>query len=86
MASVQLEKRLAAIEGRNAKVEANKAWETSWTRRALIACVTYLSIGVYFAFIGISNPWLNAVVPTVAFLLSTLTLPYLKKIWLKMQN
>jgi len=80
MASV--EARLSAIEKRNAKVEADKAWETSLTRRALLAIFTYLAIGIYFSAIGVPNPWLNAIVPAVAFMLSTLTLPFFKRIWL----
>jgi len=44
---------------------------------------TYLAIGVYLVVIKIPNPWLNAIVPAVAFMLSTLTLPFFKKIWLK---
>lgn len=78
-----LERRVAEIEKRNARVELDKEWEISFTRRALIALFTYLSIGVYFAFIGIANPWLNAAVPTAAFLLSTLTLPFFRRIWEK---
>jgi hypothetical protein len=83
MAALQnLEKRLAAVEQRNARVEEDKAWETSVARRALVAAFTYIAVGAYFAAISIPNPWLNAVVPTAAFLLSTLTLPYFKKMWL----
>jgi len=78
-----LEKRVSQIEARNSKVELDKKWETSWTRRSLIALFTYLSIGVYFSAIGLDNAWLNAIVPTVAFLLSTLTLPFFKKIWME---
>jgi hypothetical protein len=83
MASVrELEKRVAAIEQRNARVEADKAWETSWARRGLLVLFIYLAIGIYFWAIGMPYPWLNAIVPAAAFLLSTLTLAYLKGIWL----
>ncbi|MFA5106216.1 MAG: hypothetical protein WC506_04630 [Candidatus Micrarchaeia archaeon] len=78
----ELEIRLAKIEARNSKVEADKAWETSLLRRSLIALFTYLAIGAYLAAIRVSDPWLNAVVPTVAFLLSTLVLPFAKDFWL----
>ena len=77
-----IEERLAAIEKRNARVEFDKAWETSYTRRGLLALFTYLAIGIYFSAISVPNPWLNAIVPAVAFMLSTLTLPFFKKIWL----
>ena len=75
--------RIEKIEARNKKVEADKAWETSWVRRFLLILFTYLSIGFYLNAIQVSNAWLNAIVPAVGFLLSTLTLPYFKKYWEK---
>ncbi|MBI4399951.1 hypothetical protein HY570_04340 [Candidatus Micrarchaeota archaeon] len=78
---VSLEERIQKIEERNSKVEADKIWETSYTRRILLILFTYLAIGVYLQVIGIPDPWLNAVVPAVAFMLSTLTLPFFKKLW-----
>ena len=81
-----LEKRVAAIEQRNRKVEADKAWETSLARRGALALFTYVAVGAYLAAIGVPDAWLNAIVPAVAFMLSTLTLPYLKEAWLKGRN
>ena len=78
-----LEQKIQNIEERNERVEADKAWETSWTRRALLTLFTYLAIGVYMWAIDVSRPWLNAVVPAVAFMLSTLTMPFFKEIWIK---
>jgi len=78
-----LEKRVSEIEQRNARVEADKAWETSLARRGALVLFTYLAVGAYLAAIGVKDAWLNAIVPAVAFMLSTLTLPYLKEIWLK---
>lgn len=78
-----LEQRIKKIEQRNKEVENNKAWETSWIRRGLLTFFTYLAIGAYMWSIDIDRPWLNAVVPAVAFMLSTLTMPFFKKIWLK---
>lgn len=79
-----LEKRVAEIERRNARVEADKAWETSLARRGALVLFTYLAVGAYLAAIGVKDAWLNAIVPAVAFMLSTLTLPYLKEIWLSL--
>ena len=76
-----LESRISAIEKRNQEVELNKAWEGSWTRKALIALFTYISIASYLYFIVGIDPWINAIVPAIGFLLSTLTLPYFKKWW-----
>lgn len=74
---------LEKIEARNKKVEENKAWETSWSRKILLIIFTYLAIAFYLAFIVHINPWINAIVPALGFLLSTLTLPWFRKLWVK---
>jgi hypothetical protein len=81
--SKELERRIKNIEERNRRVESDKAWETSYTRRALLMLFTYLAIGFYLQAINIYQPWLNALVPAVAFMLSTLTIPLFKKLWLR---
>lgn len=78
-----LEKQINQLKERNVKVERDKAWETSKTRRGLLVLFTYLAIGFYFQAIKIEQPWQNAIVPAVAFLLSTLTLPFFKNLWSK---
>ncbi|MDO8620667.1 MAG: hypothetical protein Q7R31_00060 [Candidatus Levybacteria bacterium] len=85
MASLEeLEKEINALKARNKRVETDKSWETSYTRRGLLLVFTYLAIGFYLSAINIANPWLNAIVPSVGFLLSTLTLSYFKKLWIKL--
>lgn len=79
----ELEAEIKKIKERNSRVEADKAWETSLTRRSLLFIFTYLAIGLYLNAINIPNAWLSAIVPAVGFFLSTLTLPFLKGIWLK---
>ncbi|MEI8060686.1 MAG: hypothetical protein WCG99_00095 [Candidatus Berkelbacteria bacterium] len=79
----KLEQEINAIKNRNSSVQTDKAWETNWVRRLFVAVFTYLSIGIYMWAINIDRPWLNAIVPTVGFLLSTLTLPFIKRIWMK---
>ncbi len=76
-----LKKEIEEIKNRNARVEVDKAWEVSWARRSIVAIFTYFSISLYLNAIKISEPWLNAAVPTVGFLLSTLTLPFFKRLW-----
>ncbi len=78
-----LRQRIQRIEDRNQCVETDKDWETSGTRRILLTVSTYVAIGVYMWAIDISKPWLNAVVPAVAFMLSTLTMPFFKRLWIK---
>lgn len=77
----EIEKRLAAIEKRNAKVEADKAWETSWTRRVAIMVLTYIVVAVYLYFVVGINPWVNALVPVMGYFLSTITIQFVKSYW-----
>ena len=81
-----IEARLKEVETRNIRVELDKAWEISFIRRISISVFTYASIALYFLAVGIERPFLNAVVPTFAFLLSTLSLPYIRKVWEKFKN
>lgn len=78
-----LEKRIEKIEIRNKTVEKDKAWETSFVRKFLLMFFTYLTIGFYLSSIRVADSWLNAIVPAIAFWLSTLTLPFFKKLWEK---
>ena len=78
-----LEQRVQQIEERNRKVEQDKAWETSAARKVSLAVFTYLAIAVYLWVIDIDRPWLHAIVPTVAFMISTLTMPWFKKFWVR---
>lgn len=71
------------IQDRNLKVETDKAWETSKTRRGVIVGATYLVAGAYMSALGGPLPWLNAFIPVLGYLLSTLSLPKIKEIWLK---
>jgi len=72
-----------AIQERNRRVEAEKAWETSLTRRGMIAVVTYFVAGFFLWLVQIPSPWLSALVPTGGYILSTLSLRWAKKLWLK---
>jgi preprotein translocase subunit SecF len=71
------------IKERNAKVEADKAWETSVARKITIAILTYFVIILFFYFASLPKPFINAIVPTVGFLLSTLSISVMKNIWIK---
>lgn len=77
---------LKLILERNARVEADKAWETSKTRRGAIAGMTYIVAGLYMSALGASLPWLNAFIPVGGYLLSTLSLPKIKEIWLEKRH
>lgn len=79
----ELNQKITRLEERNKRVDLDKTWETSFTRKFFIAIFTYLAIAIYMYTIGFSNPWLNAIIPTVGFLLSTLTLSFVRKFWEK---
>lgn len=81
-----IEERLSAIEARNKKVEADKAWETSWARRFSIMVLTYIVVAFYLQYVVHINPWINALVPVIGFMLSTLTINWLKNQWLNKQQ
>ncbi|MDP2586653.1 MAG: hypothetical protein Q8P32_02675 [Candidatus Komeilibacteria bacterium] len=78
----ELQKEIEEIKERNRRVELDKAWETSWARKAIILVLTYLVIVSFFHFSGLPDPLLNAIVPTLAFVISTLSIPLFKKWWL----
>lgn len=84
MNSEELIKRIEIIEKRNHRVELDKDWEGSVTRRVLIVLFTFISIGLYMWVIGVDKPLFNAIIPSLGFTLSTLTLPFFKNLW--MQN
>lgn len=79
----QLQKEIEEIKERNRRVEADKAWETSWARRIIIFLLTYAVIVVFFISAKLPDPFINSLVPAVAFVLSQLSLPFFKNFWLK---
>ena len=83
MITKELEAKVIKLEERNKRVELNKAWETSWTRKIAIAALTYVVVWLYLFFVVRVDPWINAIVPTMGFLLSTLTLGYIKTYWMR---
>lgn len=80
-----LQAELDTIKARNKKVELDKKWEGSGMRKVLIAGLTYACIVVYLHIIAVPNPWINAVVPVLGFYLSTITVSFVKKEWIKKQ-
>lgn len=82
----KLEKEIAKIKARNRRVEGDKAWETSWTRRVFIAVSTYILVSILFIVIGVYKPFLSAIIPAAAYLVSTFSLSVLKSWWMKKRN
>ena len=78
----ELQTEIEEIKKRNQKVEMEKAWETSGARKITIAFFTYIVVVLFFYFAKLPKPFLNAIVPTLGFVLSTLTVPVFKKWWI----
>lgn len=74
------------ILNRNHRVELDKAWETSYARRGIIAVVTYIVAAAFMKNIGVDAFLLNALVPTGGYLFSTLSLSVVKDWWIKKQD
>ena len=82
-----LEKRISDIEARNKRVELDKRWETSFTRRVSICILTYIIVLLFSYFINNSNNiFLSSLVPVIGFTLSTLSVGLIRKIWVNAIN
>ena len=79
----KLENQVDLILQRNLKVEAEKAWETSLFRRLVILLLTYLLTSLVFWLLGVYRYFLNAIIPSLGYLLSIQTLPIIKKWWIE---
>jgi 4-hydroxybenzoate polyprenyltransferase len=75
-----LQQQIDEIKARNKRVEIDKARETSRARKILIALLTYAVIVLFFYAASLPKPFLNALVPTIAFILSTLGFDLFKKL------
>lgn len=78
-----LEQEIAAVKERNRRVEADKAWETSGFRVVSIMAAIYAIAAALLYFIGAKNFFSAAAVPAVGYWLSTLSLPFVKRHWIK---
>lgn len=79
---MNIEQELENIKKRNKRVELDKSWETSWTRKICIMILTYLIVVIYSYLIKQNdNILLSSLVPVIGFALSTLSLKYIRKIW-----
>ena len=79
----KLKEEIEKIKERNRRVEKDKAWETSLTRRIAIAVSTYILIAIFLIIIDVERPFLSAIIPAAAYLLSTASLEFLRRRWLK---
>lgn len=86
MKEKQIFQEIENIKERNKRVEKDKAWETSMVRKIFIALLTYLVVVCYsFLIKNVDNVFLSSLVPVIGFLLSTLSLRLIRKIWEKIK-
>lgn len=82
MNAKDIEKEIKQIKTRNARVELDKKWETSSTRKLCICALTYIVVVIYSITIQqVSNVFLSSLVPVIGFTLSTLSLGFVRNIW-----
>lgn len=79
---MKIEEEIKKINERNKRVELDKTWETSWTRKICIMILTYIVVVLYSYLIKkYDNIFLSSIVPVIGFTLSTLSLKYIRTIW-----
>ncbi len=78
----KVQEQIDDINTRNKRVEIDKAWETSLTRKVMVIVLTYLVVMVLFLVMTLPNPFVNAIIPSAAFVISNLSIPVVKKWWI----
>lgn len=76
-----IKEEIKQIQIRNRRVENDKRWETSNTRKVGVIFITYIFMVFVMYSIGADKPIIGAIIPTLGYFLSTLSLGFLKKIW-----
>jgi len=87
MNNEELQNEIIKIKERNKKVELDKKWETSWTRKICICILTYIVVIIYsFIVRNYDNILLSSLVPVIGFTLSTSSLKLVRNVWEKNIN
>ena len=75
-----LEKEIENIKERNKKVELDKSWETSWTRKICIMILTYIVVIIYsYVRRKYDNILLSSLVPVIRIYIIYIILKIYKK-------
>ena len=81
---MDFEKEINCIKSRNSRIELDKAWETSKTRKICICILTYIIVIIYSYIIKkYDNIFFSSFVSVIGFTLSNLSPKYIRKIWEK---
>jgi hypothetical protein len=60
-----IEEEIINLKLRNTKVGLDKKWETSLTRKSVVALLTYCSMIILMSVLKTQNPFLDAIIPTL---------------------
>ncbi|MCI8290857.1 MAG: hypothetical protein HFJ25_01170 [Clostridia bacterium] len=87
MDNKEIENEILKIKERNNRVELDKEWETSFSRKICICILTYIVVVIYSMLINkLNNVWLSSLVPVIGFTLSTLSLKLIRNVWERRKN
>ena len=78
-----LKREIEKIKARNTRVEEDKAWETSWTRKVFIIVSTYIVVVIFMMIMQEDKPFLKALVPVVGYIVSSVSYDAVRAWWLK---
>jgi predicted Co/Zn/Cd cation transporter (cation efflux family) len=82
--AMNVEREVKQIKKRNERVELDKRWETSWTRRIVILALTFVVVLIFNYLVSQQvNIIFSSLVPVIGFFLSTLSLGAVRRIWEK---
>jgi hypothetical protein len=77
-----IKREIEQIKARNQRVELDKRWETSWTRRIVICVLTFIVVLVFnYLILQRVNIVFSSLVPVIGFFLSTLSLGLVRRVW-----
>ena len=82
-AFMNIEEEINLIRCRNRKAEADKAWEISNMRKIAVALTAYFVMICVMYVLKMENPFIGAIIPTLGFILSTVSDDLVKKIRMK---
>ena len=81
---MNVKEEIIKIKERNKRVELEKKWETSLTRKICIMILTYIIVIIYTYLIRNHNYiFLSSLVPVIGFALSTSSLNLIRKLYEK---
>lgn len=79
----ELANKISSMDHRNRIRDYSKEFEGSLMRIIMIMVLTYAILSVYMLLAGLDRPWISAIVPTVGFQLSTVSLPSIKNCYVE---